>query len=232
MTLEYYPITYEFIFPDGRNRKYEIKLNKDKLTFAQEETHEKPAWTALDRCQCKGCPLDKKTSPYCPVATNIAGLVEHFNQESSTAEVMIRVTVPERVYLKKTALQFGLFSILGVIMATSGCPHMNFLKPMARFHLPFSSSAETMVRSISMYLLRQYFQKKSGKEIDFELKDLDRRYTIVQQVNEGILSRIRSVVTGGDAQGNAMVILHTISQLLTMEIGEKLNSISYLFDET
>ena len=38
-------------------------------------------------------------------------------------------------------------------MATAGCPWTDRLRPMARFHLPFANEAETVYRSVSMYLL-------------------------------------------------------------------------------
>ena len=37
-------------------------------------------------------------------------------------------------------------------MALSGCPVLEQLKPMARFHLPFASVEETIYRAASMYL--------------------------------------------------------------------------------
>lgn len=83
------------------------------------------------------------------------------------------MTTEDRAYLKVASLQEGLQGIFGLIMATSGCPHMDFLKPMARFHMPFSSSIETMVRTTSLYLLKQYFNLKDGKPADFLLKGLE-----------------------------------------------------------
>ena len=57
-------------------------------------------------------------------------------------------------------------------MATSGCPHMDFFKPMARFHLPLANAEETVYRATSMYLLAQYFLQREGKEADMELEGL------------------------------------------------------------
>ena len=34
----------------------------------------------------------------------------------------------------------------GLIMATAGCPWTDRLRPMARFHLPFATEAETVYR--------------------------------------------------------------------------------------
>jgi hypothetical protein len=95
---------------------------------------------------------------------------------------------------------------------------MKFLKPMAYFHLSFSSVEETVVRAISLYLLKQYFIWKSGGEPDWNLKKLEQHYQNVRQVNQGILRRIRSLSKKGDADLNALVILDDFALNLDLEI--------------
>ena len=55
--------------------------------------------------------------------------------------------------MRETSAQQAMSSVLGLIMATSGCPWTDRLRPMARFHLPFASEAETLYRSVGMFLL-------------------------------------------------------------------------------
>jgi hypothetical protein len=76
---------------------------------------------------------------FCPVVLNLAGIVEVFRDYFSYESVKVTVTMRERVSWKTTSLQEGLTSLLGLIIVTSGCPVMEHLKPMARFHLPFST---------------------------------------------------------------------------------------------
>ena len=116
-------------------------------------------------------------------------------------------------------------------MATSGCPAMNFLKPMARYHLPFATREETIVRSVSMYLLRQYFEHKKGRTPALELSQLDDKYSMIGNVNKGIVNRINSILKGGDANQNAMVILDSIGKMLSFAIDESLEDYEYLFEE-
>lgn len=59
----------------------------------------------------------------------------------------------ERTYSKDTLLQQGLASLLGIVMTTSGCPVLEPLKPMVRFHLPFATLTETVYRMVSMCLV-------------------------------------------------------------------------------
>ena len=86
-----------------------------------------------------------------------------------------------------------------------------------------------MVRSASMYLLRQYFVHKQGKSPDLEMKKLDEHYENVQKVNKGILARIGSVAQK-DADKNAIIILNSLAQLFNVEIDDNLTSVNYLFD--
>jgi hypothetical protein len=135
------------------------------------------------------------------------------------------VHTKERTYFKETDLQTGIQSIFGLIMATSGCPHMDFLKLMARYHLPFSSLDETMVRALSFYLLKQAAKETIGKSGDFKLKELTAKYEMVNKVNQGIILRLRSL-GGGDADRNALVILDTFAQLLPMTVGSDLTELA------
>jgi len=99
---------------------------------------------------------------------------------------------------------------------------------MARFHLPFSTAEETIVRSVSMYLLRQYFVAKRGEQPDLGLERLETHYENIQKVNDGILERIKGVVQN-DADLNALIILQGFADLLTMAISKDLSKIEPLF---
>ena len=142
---------------------------------------------------------------------------------------MVVCETQDRTYSKRTSAMDGLTSIFGIVMATSNCPVMNFLKPMARFHLPFSSVEETTARSTSLFLLGQYFQYKKGKVNTFDFDQLEKSYARVQLVNEGLLERIQSL-GNQDADKNAIITLHSLSQFLSMEMDFSLNTIAHLFE--
>ena len=113
-------------------------------------------------------------------------------------------------------------------MATSDCPHTRFLRPMARFHLPFASATETIVRTVSMFLLRRHFEAHESDEIRFDLAHLDDYYTALNNVNHGMVRRIRSIATG-DADANAIIILHSLAVLLSQSIADELTNVADLF---
>lgn len=226
-----YRIDYVFKLPDGRERKYEVFLDPETISYIPKTGGDPPEWTELERQKCTVCPLNADENTNCPIAVNLSEMIDHFKDERSTTIVSVTVVTPERSYVRKCSVQEGLFSIFGIIMATSNCPVMNFLKPMARFHLPFATVEETIVRSTSMYLLRQYFVMKQGHKPDIDLKGLDKKYSMIKQVNQGFANRMSSIVKEGDADRNAVSILDAFAQMLTMEIGDNLSQISYLFQE-
>jgi len=225
-----YRVTYLFSFGDCEEKRFDIAMDPITLNIIPVNRERPlPYWAKLDYHQCDGCPLNTQTHEYCPVASSMADVVEEFRDFVSYQICDIRCDTPERSYLKTSSVQDGLFSIIGMLMAISGCPKMDFFKPMARFHLPFSSTEETMVRTTSMYLLSQYFAHKNGVSPDLELNQLNAKYREVEAVNSGILERIKGY-TEKDADKNAIVILNSWAQLLGMEIDDQLVSIAYLFD--
>jgi len=220
---------YEFQFEDGYSKDYLIELDPKTLSLVPVEHLQKlPEWTRLNYEQCVNCPLTVHSHPFCPIAVNIMELVETFKNVLSYSDCTIVCNTEDRTYSKKTSIMEGLSSIFGVIMPTSDCPIMNFLKPMARFHLPFASVEETTVRTTSMYLLGQYFKYKDQPDMKIDFKTLENYYAQVKSVNEGIIKRI-SNVSEKDADKNAIVTLHSLSLFLSMEIDYGLSSLEYIF---
>jgi hypothetical protein len=221
-------IAYRFIFRDGRVRSHEIELSAETGMLSDVSTSVAPAWAALDHKKCKHCPLKSETVPVCPVAKNLGAVAADFKNELSYDVVTVEVVTKERDYRKELPLQKGLFGLFGLIMATSACPYFEFLRPMARFHLPFATSKETMARSVSFYLLRQYFVARNGGQPDFELTEFANLYKNVEEVNLGIINRIRSITTA-DAEANSIVILDGFAKLLSMELEDGLKGLEQMF---
>lgn len=224
-----YPITYELAYADGSVWTFELVIDQRTLLLVNFDATCTPGWARLEFKQCTCCPLSEAKHPYCPVAVNIAELIDNFKARMSTDQCRARCITPERMYLKETiSVQKALSSILGIVMATSGCPVMAFYKPMAFFHLPFATTMETLFRSASMYLLREYFEYRRGGTPDLEMKDLGKQMEKVGMVNQGILARIRSVAEK-DADANAIIILDSFSSFVSLAVEDKLSSLSFLF---
>ncbi len=184
-------------------------------------------WSHLKNHQCFHCPLSDEI--YCPVALRIGWVVESLENAISAESVDCEVKTRERVIASRLPMQKAIYSLLGLLMATSGCPHMDFLKPMARYHLPFSSAEETIVRTSSFYLLTQYFNEAQGEEADYGLARLEELYRAVSEVNAGIINRIRSRSAQGDADRNSIIVLDSFAQILSMGDKIGINSVAKSF---
>ncbi|KAF0127762.1 MAG: hypothetical protein FD189_308 [Elusimicrobia bacterium] len=204
---------YELKFEDGSETAVEIRLDPVSLRAVSAPDGPLPDWTLLDRCKCPVCPFDSASEHYCPVAVNMAGVAARFADKSSVMPVEARVISDEREYFKRTSLQSALSSIIGVYMVTSGCPVMEVLKPMARYHLPFASLNETVYRSVSSYLTRQYLAMKKGEEPDWSLERLKRAYADIEVLNRAMADRIRQA-SSKDANCNAIVILDSFAKMV------------------
>ena len=225
-----YRIHYEFKFANNEIKIFRIKLHPETISVIHDQPVKKEDWMRLENNQCLCCPLSTDTHEYCPVAVNIGELTEAFGDMVSYDKCSVRCVTLERTYTKKTSLMEGLASIFGVIIATSDCPIMKFFKPMARFHLPFSTPRETIFRVTSIYMLRQYFNRRKKLAQDMDLELLDQHYKKVSLVNRGLIARLNTVVAN-DADKNAINILFSLSQILSREINYNLNSLEYLFND-
>ena len=220
---------YHFKFEDGKEILYEINLNSETLELITPKTETYPEWTNLEFQQCPNCPLDKKQNQQCPIAKNTIQIIDIFGQMKSIDKILLRITTEQRIYSKETDLQSGLGSLMGLIMVTSGCPILDKLRPMSRFHLPFASNEETLYRVISMYLLGEFFKLKEGKTPDWDLKDLHLLYKNINVVNNAFFKRLQQTETL-DATLNALILLDTFEKFVDLSIDEQsLSDIKLLF---
>jgi hypothetical protein len=170
-----------------------------------------------------------KTHAHCPLAANLVNIVEPFDRLLSYDEVHVDVATEDRVISQDTTAEQGISSMMGLVIATSGCPHAAFFKPMARFHLPLANPAETIYRAASMYLLAQYFMKQNGRETDLQLTGLSEIYSNIQIVNASTAKRLRAA-TETDSSLNAIVLLDMFAKTLSHAIEDSLVEIRYLFE--
>ena len=221
-------INYHFVFEDQTEAHFPINLRLNDLVYFPRNNHKHPFWTDLEFNQCECCQLKSSETSHCPIAVNLEDIITAFKNRLSFEKVLLRVETPERVYEKEIPLQHGLGSLLGIIMVTSGCPTMNILKPMVRFHLPFATIEETIFRSVSCYLLGQFFRMKRGKEPDWHLEGLAQAYEDIQAINVGMTDRLRSI-SEEDANANAVVVLDVFAKALPSSIFVDVKELEYLF---
>lgn len=199
-------IDYRFKFHDGKEDAFAIELDDATLAYRAPAGAPPPEWTALGNHQCGNCPLKAETSPLCPVAANLAPAIERFHDRLSYEEVDVWVTTPARQYFKHVSLQKAVSGMFGLIMASSGCPVLDKLRPMTLTHLPFAEMEETRYRATSMYLFAQFFRARKGLPADLNLSGLHQIETEIGKVNRDFVDRVRSMPMK-DANLNALVNL-------------------------
>jgi hypothetical protein len=221
-------IEYKYTFKSGVLKKFTMALDKATLALQLAKRPDPPLWTLLGHKKCENCTLVEKDKLYCPVALNFADIAEQFKDIVSHEKVDVVVTTEERVYSKETTIQQGLSPLVGIIMTTSGCPIMDHLKPMVRFHLPFASLEETIFRMASMYLMAQYFQKQDNGTPPWTLEGLTKVYVEVGIVNRDFALRLRDAAKK-DANVNALVNLDCFAQMVPLAADDVLREIKPYF---
>jgi Domain of unknown function (DUF6901) len=212
-------IEYEFKLGNGQKKQFSVRLQKPALQFVHEHTTTFRHWTRLTHHQCPNCPLKPEQHDHCPIAANLVDIIESFKDSLSIEEAEITIRNEEREYHKRSTVQYGISSLMGLYMVTSGCPIMDKLRPMVFTHLPFSTIEETMFRAVSMYLLAQYFRERRGETPDWKLEDFTRIYEDIAQVNQSFTQRLLSI-NPRDASLNALIGLDCFASVMAFSTVE------------
>ena len=224
-------ISYNYIFdlPEKKQIQKKIQIDAQKLNIINNHPKELPDWTTLDFCHCPHCPLSMTSHTHCPLAVNLVNIIHELDTLQSYHQIHLTIIMENRTISQETTVQKALGSLMGLVIATSGCPHTRFFKSMARFHLPLADEEETISRVTSMYLLSQYFIKKEGKPADFNFKGLMQIYKNMHIVNKETAKRLR-VASNTDSAVNAIILLDMFTYVLPMSIDSQLQEIRHLFD--
>jgi hypothetical protein len=219
-------IRYEFDLPDGSKKQVDLSFDPGTFRLANETPADPPFWTELNFSQCANCPLNGEQHRHCPSALHMAAAVESLKDLVSFDLVGVTVSQAERTVRAQTTAQQAMSSVLGLVMATSGCPWTDRLRPMARFHLPFASEAETVYRSVCMFLLARELIGKGEAHGFASLKGL---YDNLHVVNRD-MSRRLGAATRTDPARNAMALLDSYTTLLPVALESSLEELKPLFD--
>ncbi len=234
-------VDYTFRWLDGSQSRIEMALDPVTLRFLEPPKTRGSAWTRLKSNQCTHCPLREIDHPLCPVAWRIEEVLPLFTERFSYEPVEVVVETAARTYSRKTTVEVGFSSLLGIAMASSGCPTMARLRPLVRYHLPFATADESIYRVIAWYLMEQYLKarqleknhtdddtkpKRTSKaaridpsqQADWALKRLVEDYADIREVNQKMAARLQTSEQK-DAGKNAVVRLDNFAHLLTFSVG-------------
>lgn len=225
---EEHRIVYRISSDDGEAVEHVLDFNdKFELVVAGEHLQD---WTRLDNHQCPNCPYDSSDKEHCPAAVAVSRVLFSVDGGNSTDMVDCEVTTNQRKYLSNVPYQKAIYSLIGLLMATSGCDRFGFLRPAARFHLPFASLEETLVRNSAFFLFAGSFTAPQ-LSLTERLKELTQQNLELVDVNKSLLARVRSALSRGDVHRNAMIVLSSFSQILSMDEEVRNRTVAKFFDE-
>jgi hypothetical protein len=222
-------IRYRFDLPDGSQKTLDFSFDAATFKLQNPTPADPPFWTELKFNRCSNCPLNEQEHPHCPAALQMTSALEPLKALVSFDTVGVTVLQPERKVYAETTVQQAMSSVFGLIMATSGCPWTDRLRPMARFHVPFAGETETLYRSVSMYLLSQEFLPRDQRSADAggfaALEDL---YRNLHVVNRDMSRRLGAAATTDPAR-NAIALLDSFTLLLPAALERSLDELQPLF---
>ncbi len=215
---------YQFKFEFGEELNFKVELEASTLNLITKERNSIPDWCKMESFRCSNCRLSSDVK-YCPVIVNLLDIVDSFSSRNSYDRCDIIIETEERGYHKKeVSLQTAVSSLIGIYMPTSGCPSLDMLRPMVKFHLPFATLEETVYRAVSMFLTAQYLRKNRGRESKFELDELGEIYSEIEKININFAKQLNKIEVS-DASINAIVLLNSFANFANITFGEELPEI-------
>jgi hypothetical protein len=213
-------VRYTFRFPSGEERALEVALDRRTRLYLPPLRPTLPEWTLLGFHQCEHCPLAADDKARCPVAVSLVPVIEAFGDHKSHETVAVTVESEARTYLKHDSLQNALSALVGLLMATAGCPVLDPLRPMADMHLPFMTRDETHFRMLATHLVRQFLSERQGQAADWSLAGLQRLVEDVFRLNVSFCQRLNAIVAC-DASVNAVVVLSLLADFTDHLLNEE-----------
>ena len=210
-------ISYVFQVASGVEHRFDVNLDR------REQEGDLPDWTLLEKDKCPHCPLPAKPGARCPAAADLASVVERFSALASIESVDVRVLRSQFELQKHTDTQTALSALMGLILATSGCPILNRMRPLAHMHLPFPEETEVVYRIISMHVFECFLEGTTPN-----LKILEGFFADVEKLNLAFAQRIKRAIQC-DASINALVLLHARSLMASLSIEDNLEKIRTWF---
>lgn len=185
-----------------------------------------PVWTELNTHRCDGCRLPPSET-HCPAAADLVPVVDALRDLLSIERTEVSVSVAGREVRRETDLQELVRSVVGLVLASSACPTLRTMKPLAEMHQPFATFEETLFRAVALHLVRAWFDRADGKPGDFDLEGLRRHYEDMGRINQGLARRIRSL-GAGDAGVNGLIQLFSMSMCMSDELEGQLGALRTL----
>lgn len=210
-------ISYIFRLEDGTEHRFDVAIDRPSPGASTDRAL--PAWTALEENRCPHCPLPATAGAVCPAAADVVPLVQRFSELASFARAEVRVVTPQREVTKHTDMQTALGGLMGLILASSGCPILGRMRPLAQTHVPFAPETETLYRMVGMHLFGCFLRGDAAS-----LEGLKEFFADIDLLNRTFINRLRAAAQN-DASWNALIHLHAGAALAKLSLEDGLEEI-------
>ncbi len=206
-------VNYLFRLESGVAHQFEVEFDRCPAKG------DLPAWTALETDKCPHCPLASAPGARCPAAADLVPVVEQFSALTSIDRVAVTVLTQNCETRKRTDTQTALGALMGLILATSACPILGRMRPMAETHVPFATPTQTVYRILSMHLVGSFLDHQP-----FDLDGLATYFSDLDRLNHAFFARLERAVER-DAGINALLRLHSTNMLANLSIEDEMENI-------
>jgi hypothetical protein len=213
-------VSYLFRLESGADYRFDVAIDRPSATASAGL----PAWTALEQNRCPHCPLPATPGAVCPAAADLVPVVSRFSALASFVRAEVSVLSPEREVRKQTDVQTALSGLMGLILASSGCPILRRLRPLAQTHLPFTPQSETLYRVAAMHLFGCFLRGEPAS-----LDGLRHFFQDLDELDQAFAERLR-VAAEKDASLNALLMLHARALMVSLSLDEGLKQIRRWFE--
>lgn len=170
--------------------------------------------------ECEDCEV---RHGICVAEASLRDVVLAFGELQSTEILRAEVdTDGRRVSIEAPAARV-LGSLMGLLMASSGCPRLIPFRAMALFHQPFSTPEETAIRAASFTLMRAWAQSRLHPEYTFD--ELLVIWESLESVNRHVWRKILAQADS-DAAVNGIAFLDALAKLGALGLESALEAIN------
>ncbi len=202
---------YQIKSETGEQISFNVQNHKDLDPQELNSYSDLPDWVKLEYHQCPICPFNSENITFCPAAFEMQDVIHQCSSCISTERVELSRIAEEGTVTTETDMQKALFAVIGEKAISSACSVLNSRQWSLDYYSILTTPENLFYRSISSYLMRQYFASpgKCDPDLKGHLDYLDE----VIDIFGNLLQRIRGK-SSQDASNNALGSIVMSAQLL------------------
>jgi len=192
---------YQIKSKTGEQLSFNVQNHTDLDPRELNSRSDLPDWVKLEYHQCPICPFKSENVTFCPAAFEMQDVIHQCSSCISTERIELSRLAEEGTVTTETDMQRALFAVIGEKVISSGCIKLNSRQWTLDYYSILTTPENLFYRSISSYLMRQYFASpgKCDPDLKGHLDYLDE----VIDIFGNLLQRIRGK-SSQDASNNAL----------------------------